>query len=82
MWYFALQNQRQRAAKLIIPSLVKEREENGGHGSKMGYSTPYENKVARKSSEVHLQNHLEVLEIWDLQGKIQSPPASIVMMSL
>lgn len=35
-----------------------------------------------KSSDVYMQSHLEVLEIQDLQGKIQSPPPSIVMMLL
>lgn len=61
---------------------LKEQEEKEGPDSKMGYSPPYENKVARKSSDVHMQSHLEVLEIRDLQGKIQSPPPSIVTMLL
>lgn len=42
---------------------LKEREENEGRDSKMDYSTPYEDKIARKSSDVHMQDHLEVLDI-------------------
>lgn len=36
---------------------------NEGPASKMGYSTPFENKVPRKSANVDTQSHLEVLEI-------------------
>ena len=80
MWSFALQ--KQCVSNWILTNSFSWGRGAGNEGpaSKKGYSTPSENKVPRKPSDVVIQRHPEVLEIWDLKANAQSPPLPVGMM--